>query len=260
VTRRHRATVIVAIAIVAAGAFIAYGRALWYPLLLRITGPRTVADVVAKYGPAARQRLVPQFRRAGLPYPPREVALLVFKRERRLAVWARGDREWRFVRAYPVLAASGHAGPKLREGDQQVPEGVYRIEHLNPNSSYHLSMKVNYPNDFDRRMAKNDGRTRLGGDIFFHGNSVSIGCVATGDPAIEEVFTLVAQTGASKVRVIIAPNDLRTARAVRHPEAPRWTSSLYQTIAAALTSFPVAKESNAAMNVDGMPKVRTGFK
>lgn len=249
-----------AILIVAAGAFIAYGRALWYPLLLRVTGPRTVADVVAKYGPAARERLVPHFRRAAVPYPPKEIALLVFKRERRLAVWARGDGEWKFVRNYPVLAASGRAGPKLREGDQQVPEGVYRIEHLNPNSSYHLSMKVNYPNAFDRQMAKNDGRTRLGGDIFFHGKAVSIGCVAIGDAAIEEVFTLVAQTGASKVRVIIAPNDLRTGRAVSHPEAPRWTSSLYRTIAAALVHFPVWKESNAAVNVDGMPKVRTGFK
>lgn len=257
---RHRAAVIVAILLIAAGTFIAYGRGLWYPLLLRVTGPRTVADVLAKYGPAARERLVPHFRRAGVSYPPKEIALLVFKRERRLAVWARGEGEWRFVRAYPVLAASGHAGPKLREGDQQVPEGVYRIAHLNPNSSYHLSMKVNYPNDFDRRMAKNDGRTRLGGDIFFHGKAVSIGCVAIGDPAIEEVFTLVAQTGASKVRVIIAPNDLRTARAMSHPDAPRWTSSLYQTIAAALRTFPVRKESNAAMNVNGMPKVAPRFK
>jgi hypothetical protein len=250
----------VVILIVAAGAFVVYGRGLWYPLLLRVTGPRTVADVIAKYGPAARERLMPHFRRAGVPYTPKEIALLVFKRERRLVLWARSDGDWRFVRDYPVRAASGHAGPKLREGDYQVPEGVYRIEHLNPNSTYHLSMKVSYPNDFDRRMAKSDGRTRLGGDIFIHGKALSIGCVAIGDPAIEEIFTLAAQTGTSRVRVIIAPNDLRVARAISHPEAPRWTASLYRTVAAALASFPVWKESGSAIDVRGMPKVRPAFK
>ena len=137
----------------------------------------------------------------------------MFKNERRVAVWARSGTSWRFIRNYPILAASGHAGPKLRQGDLQVPEGVYRIEHLNPNSSYHLSMKVSYPNAFDRRMAARDGRTRLGGDIFIHGKDVSIGCVALGDRAIEELFTLVAETGHAKVKVIIAPNDLRVAGA-----------------------------------------------
>ncbi len=125
-----------------AGAFVVYGRALWYPLYLRVVQPRTVADVLAQYGPEARKRLEPHFRRAGVAYPPKEIAFLVFKREKRFALWARSGAGWRFIRDYPILAASGHAGPKLRQGDSQVPEGVYRIEHLNPNSSYHLSMKV----------------------------------------------------------------------------------------------------------------------
>ena len=54
-------------------------------------------------------------------------------------------------------------------------------------------------------MAARDARTRLGGDIFIHGDQVSIGCVAMGDPAIEELFTLVAETGHQRVKVIIAP-------------------------------------------------------
>ena len=246
--------------LLAAGAFVVYGRGMWYPLYLQIVQPRTVADVLAKYGPEARKRLEPHFRRAGVAYPPKDIAFLVFKKERRLALWARSGGDWRFIRDYPILAASGHAGPKLRQGDSQVPEGVYRIEHLNPNSSYHLSMKVSYPNAFDRQMAKQDGRTNLGGDIFVHGKAVSIGCVALGDPAIEELFTLVARTGASKVRVIIAPNDLRTAGAVIHPDGPLWVGKLYRTVAVALADFPVWKESMSAMDVRGMSKAVGVFK
>lgn len=164
-----------------------------------------------------RERIQSHFTKAGVTYPPERIAILVFKEEKQLSLWADG----KFIRHYAVTAASGHAGPKLREGDRQVPEGIYRIEYLNPNSSYHLSMKVSYPNDFDRRMARRDRRTRLGGDIFIHGKAVSIGCVAVGDRAIEELFELVKATGASKVRVIIAPNDLRSERPIRHPDAPR---------------------------------------
>jgi hypothetical protein len=245
---------------VGAGAFYVYGRGIWYPYYLRIAGPRSVADVLALYGAAARARLRPAFEKAGVAYPPRRVALLIFKKERRVALWARGEKgAWRFIRAYPIYAASGHAGPKLREGDYQVPEGLYTIEHLNPNSTYHLSMKVSYPNELDRRMARQDGRTRLGGDIFIHGKNLSIGCVAVGDRGIEELFTLVSDTGRSGVQLVIAPNDLRVGGAVMHEDTPRWTAQLYRTVAAALRPFPVAEESNSSMEVRGMPKVLPRF-
>lgn len=255
--RRRPIVIVILLALLAGGtAFVVYGRGVWYPLFLRLGGPRSVADVLAKYGPAARARLRPQFERAGVAWPPKEIALLVFKKERRLALWARSGGSWRFIHAYPILAASGHAGPKLREGDYQVPEGIYRIEHLNPNSSYHLSMKVSYPNAFDRQMAARDRRTRLGGDIFVHGKDLSIGCVALGDRAIEELFTLVAETGPAKVKVILAPNDLRTAGAVLHEDAPLWASRLYVTIAAALREFPVWMESSSSIDVEGRRKVK----
>lgn len=249
--KRHTLAVIAIVIVLAGGAFYAFGRAVWFPLFMRIAGPRSVADVVQKYGRPARGRLQPHFTRAGVTYPPKQLAILVFKKERRVALWARGTGEWRFIRDYPIFAASGHAGPKLREGDYQVPEGVYRIAHLNPNSSYHLSMKVNYPNAFDLQMAQQDRRTRLGGDIFIHGKDLSIGCVAVGDRAIEELFTLAAESGYQRIKVIIAPNDLRVGGAVLHEEAPRWTAQLYRTIAAALAAFPAALESNSALDVRG---------
>ena len=103
-----------------------------------------------------------------------KLRILVFKNERSVEVHAPG---WKAPRIYPMTAFSGTLGPKLREGDGQIPEGVYGIGYLNPNSSYYLSLKVTYPNASDRARAKADGRTNLGGDIMIHGKAATIGCV-----------------------------------------------------------------------------------
>ena len=227
-----------------------------YALITYVRRQPTVADAVAIYGVAARARLRPFFTRAHVAYPPRRIALLVFKRERRLVVWARDDKSgWRFIRDYAVLAASGRSGPKLRQGDYQVPEGLYRIALLNPSSSYHLSMLVDYPNGVDLAQAQRDHRTNLGGDIFIHGKNVSIGCVAIGDPGIEELFTLAADTGIARMKVILAPNDLRIAAPPVEPATPLWILRLWQSIAAALREFPIEMESNSAIGVYGRSKM-----
>lgn len=94
----------------------------------------------------------------------------------------------RFLFAYHILAASGTVGPKLREGDEQVPEGIYSISGLNPNSQFHLSLRVDYPNTNDRQQAQLESRTNLGQDIMIHGRAASIGCLALGDEAAEDLF------------------------------------------------------------------------
>jgi hypothetical protein len=199
----------------------------------------TVADRLHEFGRAARERLAPSFARAGVAYPPAAVKLVGLKREALLDVYARAGRgPWRFVRSYPVQAASGAEGPKLRQGDGQVPEGLYRIELLNPNSRFHVSLRVSYPNTFDRRMAHADGRSELGGDIMIHGNRVSIGCLAMGDPAAEELFTLAADVGLEHVDVILAPADLRTELPPVSVALPTWTDTLYRDIGAALAELP----------------------
>ncbi|NJN46820.1 MAG: L,D-transpeptidase family protein [Candidatus Competibacteraceae bacterium] len=96
---------------------------------------------------------------------------------------------WQPIKHYPVLAASGTLGPKLCEGDRQVPEGIYRIKSLNPNSAYHLSLELDYPNAFDLRQAERDGRNNPGSAICIHGKAVSVGCLAMGDTAIEELYS-----------------------------------------------------------------------
>ena len=124
----------------------------------------------------------------GLPFPPREIYIRAFKRERVLEVWAResGPR-FQQVLSLPFCAASGELGPKRRSGDGQVPEGFYHLDRFNPNSSFHLSLGLDYPNAADRRQ----GAARdLGGDIFLHGGCASIGCIAVTDAGIEPVYLL----------------------------------------------------------------------
>ena len=92
-------------------------------------------------------------------------------------------------------------------------------------------MKVNYPNEFDLDHAEYDGRTDLGGDIFIHGKAVSIGCLAMGDEAIEELFVLAAHVGTENIKVIIAPSDPRkTPLDPFLPNLPEWTPELYRRI------------------------------
>lgn len=181
-------------------------RTLFFPSLP--PQPRTVEQVVRALGPSVDLRLRPFFWKAGVPYPPRELALRAFKGEKRIDIYAAGPAgNLRFIRSFPILAASGTSGPKKREGDLQVPEGFYRIELLNPNSRFHLSLRVNYPNAEDIALAKSEGRdlTTLGGDIMIHGGEVSIGCLAMGDPVSEELFVLVAKTGLDRTRLRISP-------------------------------------------------------
>jgi L,D-transpeptidase catalytic domain len=204
----------------------------------------SVYDRVVQYGNRARQRLAPYFRAAGVDYPPQTVVLVGLKREMRLELYAGNSPDaLKFIRYYGVLAASGRLGPKLREGDLQVPEGVYRLTQLNPNSKFHLSLKVDYPNTFDRLMGKVQNRRNLGGNIFIHGNSVSVGCLAMGDSAVEEIFTLVAQTGVGNASIILSPLDMRREPAPNplDDDVPVWAPNLYAIIRRALRALPPAR-------------------
>ena len=201
-----------------------------------IDAPRGVASALAR----AETRLTPHFAARGIPYPPPAAAFIALKEEGRLELWGEAGDGWRFVRSYLIRATSGRLGPKLRQGDRQVPEGVYRISALNPNSRYHLSMRLDYPNDFDRARAAEDGRTDLGGDIMIHGSRVSIGCLPVGDDAIEELFALAARVGFRNVRVVVSPLDLRgvaPAAAMAQANQRPWLGALYASIARTLADF-----------------------
>jgi hypothetical protein len=231
-------------------------RALWLSVTLAVVGvigwlifrqsqrpahslppkPRTVDDVMAVLSPMLEPLWKKRFARAELSYPPAALTLVALKKEQLLEIYATDSQnKTRLVHRYPILAASGEAGPKYREGDRQVPEGFYRISLLNPNSSYHLSLRVNYPSNEDVAQAREDQRdiSNLGGDIMIHGSFFSTGCLAMGDPAAEEIFFLAARTGLDPISVLIAPWDLVKSDSVP-PNQPDWMQERYQRLRTAI--------------------------
>ncbi|RMX03409.1 hypothetical protein EAW55_07915 [Legionella jordanis] len=210
----------------------------------KLNWEQAVDKAIAKYGLRTEPELKRFFANAHVAYPPNDVALLAFKKERQLELWAKDDNQtWQFIHTYPLTAFSGRLGPKLKERDGQIPEGIYRLITFNPFSSMHLSMMIDYPNNFDRLQAIKDGRKQLGNNIFLHGKSLSVGCLAVGDRAIDQLFLLARRVGLRHVKVIIAPNDLRVAKpATSNFAQPRWLPELYKQISTALNQFPPAQK------------------
>ena len=134
-----------------------------------------------------------------------DVFIRVFKSEAELELWVKNKNDASFIllKKIAVCATSGSLGPKRREGDGQVPEGIYEVSMFNPLSDYHLALKVSYPNASDRILAK--GPT--GGDIMIHGNCVTIGCIPLQNEPVEDVFILCieARNRKSPIRVEIYP-------------------------------------------------------
>lgn len=190
-----------------------------------------------RFTPYANEALIPYFHRAGVAYPPKALTLIVLKNSKQIQLYAKDKGHWHFIRRFPILAAAGGPGPKLHEGDRQVPEGVYHIVQLNPDSRFDLSMELNYPNAFDRRVARLTHRRHLGGDIFIHGSHRSIGCVAIGNMAIQELFPLVYFVGIKNVKVIIAPDDLRVKKPIYRHRHPGWLPVLYARIKRAMEPY-----------------------
>lgn len=209
----------------------------------RVAGDYTITDRLDMHGGDVAARVAPHFVAKGLHYPPKRLALLAFKDRRLMEVYARDDdtQPWRFVLVYPIQGLSGRLGPKLREGDRQVPEGFYRATFLNANSQFHVSIRLDYPNAFDRWHAAADGRDNPGSDIMIHGSSASLGCLAMGNETAETLFVLASHAGLPNVRVIISPTDFRRRNAVVNVEGPPWVGDLYGQIAVALREFPAAR-------------------
>lgn len=168
----------------------------------------------------ARKRAEPairaRFSAAGVAWPARAVLLRALKLDDALELWAgdRPDAPLKLVHTFRVCARSGGPGPKRRGGDGQVPEGFYEVSGLNPWSSFHLSLRVSYPNRSDRLR----GRTGdLGGDIFIHGNCVTIGCLPLEDGPVEELYVAVhdARAAGAKVEVHLFPGRLDEAGLAR---------------------------------------------
>ncbi len=118
------------------------------------------------------------------------VLIRAFKKESEMEIWKqRSDGRYVYLKTFPMCRWSGQLGPKVREGDRQVPEGFYTITpgSMNPNSAYYLSFNVGYPNAYDRAW----GHT--GGSIMVHGICSSAGCFSMTDQQIEEIYAIMRE-------------------------------------------------------------------
>lgn len=152
---------------------------------------------------ALKEELSTQGLKYGAP-----VFIRIFKDPGVLEVWVESD-DGAFVnfKNYDICTFSGNFGPKLKQGDNQSPEGFYFVNasRLNPWSKFHLSFNLGYPNQYDRI----HGRT--GSALMVHGNCVSIGCYAMTDPYINEIYALTVaalKSGQPFVRVHSFPFEL----------------------------------------------------
>jgi murein L,D-transpeptidase YafK len=150
------------------------------------------------------------FAEKNVSYPPSRIFIRVFKREQIVELWAAGANAGKFqlLKEYKVCADSGSLGPKRQQGDNQVPEGFYHIDRFNPLSNFHLSLGVSYPNNSDKILG---AKGRLGGDIFIHGNCVTIGCVPITDQGIKELYVIAIEAmsaGQPQIPVHIFPARL----------------------------------------------------
>ena len=204
----------------------------------KINWHKAVNIAIEKYGLRTEPSLKKAFKRANVAYPPKEITFLAFKKEKKLELWAKNDEKWHWIKTYHLTAFSGALGPKMKEHDKQIPEGIYHLTMLNPFSSFHLSIMLDYPNNFDRSIARLERRRRLGNNIFLHGKNVSVGCLAVGDKAIDQIFLLVSKVGLLNSKIIIAPNDMRTGPiATPLKGKPKWLTLLYKKIKVALKPF-----------------------
>lgn len=178
-------------------------------------GPQRATAAAARVRPAIERDLAAKGLHFGDP-----VFLRAFKEENVLELWVlkRGTEKYELFRSWDIAAQSGKPGPKLAEGDRQVPEGFYFVPPaaMKPDSRFHLAFNIGYPNAYDRH----HGRT--GSHIMIHGNRVSIGCLAMTDAKIEEIYTLCAaalEAGQPYFRVHLFPFRMTAERMEREKES-----------------------------------------
>lgn len=179
-----------------------------------LTGGQRLADTRSRLLPQLNEELAAKGTQLGAAS-----FIRVFKESKELELWLRTGSDWTLFRTYPIATFSGGLGPKTREGDRQAPEGFYGVtaRKLNPNSKYHLSFDIGYPNAYDQQ------HERTGSLIMIHGDEVSIGCFAMTDPVIEEIYLIVESAfaaGQKEVPVHVFPFRMTEGRIAQVTDSP----------------------------------------
>ncbi len=156
--------------------------------------------------------------------PGAPILMRIFKREFELELFMLKDGRYELFATYPICKWSGRLGPKIKTGDHQAPEGFYTVDKsaLNPNSRWHRSFNLGFPNAYDRA----HGRT--GSFLMVHGGCGSVGCYAMTDPVISEIWSIITRAldaGQKRYQVQVYPfrmTDQNLARYQSEASAPFW--------------------------------------
>lgn len=186
---------------------------LWYITQKKVT----IKDVSNHTNQSLNERLNALGLSVGRP-----IFIRIFKSESVLEVWMKKEDRYLLLKSYKICDFSGGLGPKLKEGDKQSVEGFYTVKksQLNPNSKYHLSFNLGYPNAYDK------AHHRTGSYLMVHGGCSSVGCYAMTDTKIEEIYTLVEQAlkhGQNYVQVHAFPFKMTAKNMARYSHTQWYT-------------------------------------
>lgn len=176
-----------------------------------------------------------------------QVFLRAFKKEEIIEVWVKpaGRDQFSLLHTYDFCSTSGTLGPKRKEGDYQIPEGVYQINHFNPISNFHLSLGINYPNESDKILSD---KKHPGSAIYIHGNCVTIGCIPITDDKIKELYLIAVEAkngGQEKIPVHIFPAKLYdgiAGKLVKEQNADVRTTSFWNNLEPIFQDFERSKK------------------
>jgi murein L,D-transpeptidase YafK len=120
------------------------------------------------------------------------ILFIAYKSEKELDIFGKrkAESKYRRLTTYEICRTSGQLGPKRSHDDTQIPEGFYFINRFNPVSNYYLSLGINYPNLSDKILSK---AKNFGGDIYIHGECVTIGCLPMTNDKIKEIYLYAIQ-------------------------------------------------------------------
>lgn len=162
------------------------------------------------------------------------VMIKAYKYEQNVRIYVKSKDEttWRVYKEFPFNCTSGDLGPKRQEGDFQIPEGYYHVNHFNPYSTFHLSLGVSYPNKADKIKST---AAKKGGAIYMHGGCASIGCIPIEDEPIKEVYVLsvlAKNNGQGKIPIHIFPFEYSESKfnsAIKlYPEHEAFWTNIYE--------------------------------
>jgi len=174
------------------------------------------------------------------------IYIRAFKAEQKLELWAKNndDEAFKLIREYDICQTSGTLGPKRMEGDLQMPEGFYYINHFNPQSNFYLSLGINYPNTSDKILGV---KGKLGSAIYIHGSCVTIGCFPITDDKIKELYLFCVEAknnGQVEIPVTIYPaklTDKQYASLTNKYKADTGKTNLWADLKKAYDSFNTTK-------------------